>query len=142
MATIEGYDTTASAREGIDGTPSAPDASGVSGAGQARLGALVATAGHDMSNLVRGEIELAKAEVRTDIRRAASGGAIFAVAALCGLSWLIVAGAYLVIAAIAALVGKVMIGRVGATKTSVHEAKESVAMLKQLRPNGGGTDVT
>lgn len=157
MATIERFGTTP-AREGVRGV--ATDA-----VGQTSLGTLVATAGRDMSDLVRGEIELAKAEMKQDIRHAASGGAMFAVAALCGLfcliaasfaaaygihalgitlgwSWLIVAGAYLVIAGLAALIGKVVIGRVGATKTSVREAKDSVAMFKQLRPKGGGDPTT
>lgn len=150
MATIERLHATAPARES--------DVSGVSGAadGHASLGTLVASAGQDVSRLVRDEIELAKAEAKQDAKRAASGGAMFTVAALCGLmclialmaasalgiaalgitlgfSWLIVAGGFFVLAGLTALVGKLVFGRVGATRTSVREAKESVALLKAFK---------
>jgi hypothetical protein len=47
------------------------------------LGQLFASASHDLSALVRSEVELAKAEIRKDVTRAATGGAMFAVAGSC-----------------------------------------------------------
>src|ERR1700740_1994925 len=45
------------------------------------LGDLVATAARDVSQLIRYEIDLAKSELRADLRRAAMAGALFGFAA-------------------------------------------------------------
>ena len=49
------------------------------------LGQLVADASHDVSDLVRHEIALAKAEIREDAKNAALGGAMFGAAGYLGL---------------------------------------------------------
>jgi hypothetical protein len=48
---------------------------------QESLGDLVATAAKDVSQLIRYEIDLAKSELRADLRRAAMAGALFGFAA-------------------------------------------------------------
>ena len=53
------------------------------------LGDLVALATKDLSQLVRYEIDLAKSELRGDIRRVAIGGALFGVAGFFGLGILV-----------------------------------------------------
>jgi hypothetical protein len=52
--------------------------------GDQSLGELVSLAARDISQLVRYEINLAKTELRGDVRRAAVGGVLFAVAAFFG----------------------------------------------------------
>jgi hypothetical protein len=53
------------------------------------LGALIATASRDLSALVRGEIELAKSEVRQEVMNGVKGGAMFGAAAFLSLLALI-----------------------------------------------------
>ncbi|HLJ99853.1 MAG TPA: phage holin family protein [Streptosporangiaceae bacterium] len=53
------------------------------------LGDLVALATKDLSQLVRYEIDLAKSELRGDIRRAAISGALFGIAAFFGVGILV-----------------------------------------------------
>lgn len=53
--------------------------------GEETLGALIATASRDLSALVRSEIELAKAELRVDVKNGATGGAMFGAAAFLGV---------------------------------------------------------
>lgn len=118
------------------------------------LGQLVASASRDLSALVRNEIELAKTELRDDAKAAARGSAMFAVAAFLGvlvlillsiaaaygltaaglhpaIAFLIVAGAYLLIALILALVGKRQVGRIGPPERAIATAKETAAALKR-----------
>jgi hypothetical protein len=52
--------------------------------GQQSLGDLVALAAKDVSQLIRYEIELAKSEVKADVKRAAITGALFGFAAFIG----------------------------------------------------------
>ena len=49
------------------------------------LGALFATASRDLSTLVRSEVELAKAEIRADVKNGVTGGAMFGAAAFLGV---------------------------------------------------------
>ena len=95
----------------------------------ASIGQLVAGIQKDLTALVRGEIELAKAELQQSAARAGLGGALFAAAAFLillavvlgsvalayalvalglhpGWAFLIVAGFYLLLAAILMLVGR------------------------------------
>ena len=44
------------------------------------LGALVADIANDLRSLIRGEIELAKAELKNSVRAGSTGGALLAVA--------------------------------------------------------------
>lgn len=121
------------------------------------LGQLVASASRDLSLLIRSEIELAKSEVRVDLRNAAKGGAMFGVAASLGLlalillsiaaaygltalglhpgwAFLIVAGVYLVVAAILALIGVRAVKKVGPPERTIRTARESVAAITTRRP--------
>lgn len=118
------------------------------------LGELVASAGKDLSTLVRSEIELAKLELTAEAKKAVVGGAMFGVAGVLGLfalimlsfaaafgiaslglaygwSFLIVAGAYLLIAGVAVLVGVGSVKKVGPPKRTLKTTKETVAVLKK-----------
>jgi cellobiose-specific phosphotransferase system component IIC len=119
------------------------------------LGGLVATAFKDVSLLVSGTIELAKAELRDDVKRAAVGvamlgGAAFlsifivtllSIAAAYGLvalglapgwAFLIVAGGYLLIALVLALIGIRALRRIRAPERTIRMAKE---IPQALRPS-------
>jgi hypothetical protein len=97
-------------------------------AGRESLGDLVALAVSDISQLVRYEVDLAKLELKADARRLGIGAALFGMAAFVGClvlmvlsfayayglmavgiwgwaSFLIVAGTYVVLAALAVLIG-------------------------------------
>jgi uncharacterized membrane protein YqjE len=122
-----------------------------------RLQDLVRRLADDSRGMVRSEIELAKLEMREKAQSMATGGAFLAVAAvLLGLmlmslvlaaiwglattlslwlSALIVAGALLVLALIAALVGRTLLRR-GAPPVpegAVAEAQLTVETLKEVR---------
>jgi hypothetical protein len=120
------------------------------------LGALFANASRDLSALVRSEIELAKAEIRVDVENGVKGGAMFgaagflsvlavillSIAAAYGLvaaglhpgwAFLIVAGAYLLLAAALALVGKRTVSKVGPPERTIRTSKETAAFLKNPR---------
>jgi putative superfamily III holin-X len=120
------------------------------------LGQLVASASRDLSLLVRSEIELAKSEVRVDLRNAAMGGGMFGAAGFLGLlaaillsiaaaygltalglhpgfAFLIVAGAYLLVAGILALVGLRAVKKVGPPERTIRTARESVSAITNRR---------
>lgn len=96
---------------------------------ESSIGQLVVAIKDDVSQLVRGQIDLAKAEIRDDVKSASAGGAMFAVAALLllialvlfsialvvvvrntgittGWSFAIVGGGYVLLAGILALIGR------------------------------------
>lgn len=96
---------------------------------ESSIGQLVTAIKDDVSQLVRGQIDLAKAEMRDDVKSASVGGAMFAIAALLvlialvllsfalvvvvrntgittGWSFAIVGGAYVLLAGILAIVGR------------------------------------
>lgn len=120
------------------------------------LGALFANASRDLSNLVHSEIELAKAEIRRDVKNGAAGGAMFgaagflavlavvllSIAAAYGLvaaglhpgwAFLIVAAVYLIVAVLLALVGKGKVSKVGPPERTIRTSKETAAFLKHPR---------
>ncbi len=114
------------------------------------LGQLVATATEDLSNLVRGEIALAKAELKVSASAAGVGGGLFAGAAFLvilaivllaitaalglealglpgWLSFLIVAVFLILVGGVLALIGRSWLKKVGPprrTIQSVHDAKD------------------
>jgi hypothetical protein len=117
------------------------------------LGQLVAQASDDLSGIVRAEIALAKAEMRTDVKNAALGGGLFGAAGYLGLlasialviaaayglvaaglapwlAFLIVAVVLLVVAGILALVGKSRIGKLGRPERTIRSAKDTIAAVK------------
>jgi hypothetical protein len=129
------------------------------------LGALFATASRDLSTLVRSEIELAKAEIRVDVKNGATGGAMFGAAAFLGVlavillsiaaayglvalglhpgwAFLIVAGGYLLLAAILGLVGRKVISKVGPPERTIRTSKETASFLKRPRSDGATADRT
>ena len=132
-------------------------------ASEETLGALLATATRDLSSLVRSEIELAKAEVKVDVKNGVMGGAMFGAAGLLGLlaiillsiaaayglvaaglhpgwAFLIVAAVYLVVAAILAFVGKTAVSKVGPPERTIRTSKETAAFLKSPRTGEAPTN--
>lgn len=120
------------------------------------LGALFADASRDLSKLVHDEIELAKAEIRREVKNGATGGAMFgaagfvvvlavillSIAAAYGLvalglhpgwAFLIVAVVYLVAAVVFALIGKKAVAKVGPPERTIRTSKETAAFLKHPR---------
>lgn len=129
-------------------------ARGTEANGEAKLSALVTTATRDLSTLVREEMALAKAEVKYDMKQAATGGGLFGVAAFCGLfallllsyaaaygvhatglslawSWLIVGGAYLLIALLSAGIGAMRLKSLRIAEATKRTTGESIATLKR-----------
>ncbi len=117
------------------------------------LGQLVADATRDLSGLVRDELDLAKSEIREDVKAGLSGSVMFAAAGFLGLvavillaiaaaygitalglapgwAFLIVTGAFLAIAGVLVLVGIRQVKRVGPPTRTIETTKESVAVLK------------
>lgn len=122
--------------------------------GERTIGQLVSDVSTDISQMMRGEIELAKAEIKQDVTHAGKGAGMFAgagVVALYGLGllflglagviaiWLpwwagllIVAGVLFVIAGILALVGKKQVSQVkGKPARAIDHAQQTVNTLKQ-----------
>ena len=77
MVRIAGVRSTGTRATSGDPAPASPS-------DQESLGDLVALAARDVSQLVRYEINLAKTELRADVRRAAMAGALFGFAAFIG----------------------------------------------------------
>lgn len=117
------------------------------------LGMLFANASRDLSTLVHSEIELAKAELRLDVKNAAKGGAMFGAAGFLGLlaivllsitialfiawlgleawlAFLIVTAFYLLVAGVLALVGKKAVSKVGPPERTLRTSKDTVQFLK------------
>jgi hypothetical protein len=117
------------------------------------IGRLVADASRDISALVQSEIALAKSEIRFSVKAGGIGAAMFAVAGFLGLlitilvsiaiayllvmaglhpawAFFIVAGAYLLLAALLILLGVVMIKKIKAPTQTIATAKEIPAALK------------
>lgn len=135
-------------------TPAVPASQPQPDATSARtLGELVSDVSTDITQIMRGEIELAKAEIKEDVAHAGKGAGLLAGAALFGLygllllllglagviaiwlSWwaglLIVAGVLLVVAAILALVGRKAMQRVkGKPERAIDQAQQTVDSLK------------
>ncbi|GAB7031973.1 phage holin family protein [Streptomyces sp. NPDC021749] len=122
------------------------------------LGQLVATATAEMSALVHDEIALAKAELRQDAKRAGIGSAAFVVAGALalfalpvlsfaaaygihnlglGLAWsfLIVGGAFLVLAGLLALIAMAKIKKIKKPEKSMNSARKTAAVLQNAKPH-------
>jgi len=117
------------------------------------VGQLFSAVSRDLSSLVRSEIELAKAELKDDVRSAGKGGAMLGVAAFLGVlfvilasiaaaygltalglhpawAFLIVAGFYLIVAGVLALVGVKSLKQIKPPELTIKTAKDSAALLK------------
>ena len=126
---------------------------------EATLGALFATASRDLSSLIRSEVELAKAELRDDVKNAATGGAMFGAAAFLsvvaflllsvaaayalvalglhpGWAFAIVAGTYLLLAGLLGLVGKRAVAKMGPPVRTIRTSRDTAAFLKSPRSDG------
>ena len=132
---------------------------------QQTLGQLFAEASRDLSTLVHDEIELAKAEIRQDVKNGVAGGAMFGAAAFVavlavillsiaaayglvalglhpGWAFLIVAGVYLLAAVLFALMGKRAVAKVGPPQRTIRTSKETAAFLKHPRSANVETPTT
>ncbi|RZS79383.1 putative superfamily III holin-X [Motilibacter rhizosphaerae] len=125
----------------------------VPGGEEPSLGKLVASATKDLSALVRAEVELAKTELRNEVKHAVAGSGMFIVAGLLGLLALIMlviaaalgltalglpnSLAFLIVAIVILLVagGLVFIGikqvkRISAPERTIRTTKDSVSLIK------------
>ncbi|WP_018157224.1 phage holin family protein [Demetria terragena] len=121
------------------------------------LGQLVADASSDLSGIVKGELDLAKIELKSEAQKAGKGGAMLAVAgvlALYMLGFLLTAGAWglyaaglspwlaflivalvlLVIVLVLALVGKKQFDKMqGGPKSAIDNAQKTVQAVKPAK---------
>jgi hypothetical protein len=118
------------------------------------LGRLVADASRDISSLIHSEIALAKSELKISVKNGGTGAGLFAGAAFLGvlaiimlsvafayflnmtgldLAWcfLIVFGAYLLIAGLLAYLGIRKVKKVRAPERAIHQAQETKQLLKR-----------
>ena len=118
------------------------------------IGQLVSDVSTDLSQIMRGELELAKAEIKQDVQHAGKGAGMLAGAAVVALygvgilllglaavlaiwlpvwaSLLIVAAVLLVVAGVLAMIGKKQVTQVkGKPEKAITQAQETVATLKQ-----------
>ncbi len=135
----------------------APRAGGVNGES---LGELVSLAVRDVSQLVKWEIDLAKLELRDDLKRLAISGAMLGVAGFVGClvlvllsfaaayglisagiwSWaafLMVSGGYILVAGVAVLIGIRKMRRLSALRRTRASVQGGLAML---RHDGGAEE--
>ena len=118
------------------------------------IGKLVADATRDISSLIHNEIELAKSELKVSVKNGGTGAGLFAGAAFLmllavimisvafayflsmtglHLAWcfLIVFGAYLLLAGLLAFVGVRKVKKVRAPDRAIKQAKETQSVLKR-----------
>ena len=118
------------------------------------LGKLVADASRDVSALLRGEIALAKSELKLSVKAGGLGLGLFAAAAFIAvlaiimlsvalayfihmtgldLAWcfLIVFGLYVLVAALLGLVGYRKVKQVRAPERAIHQAQETKNILRR-----------
>jgi len=125
--------------------------------GERTVGELFAAATADMSALVHDEIALAKAEIRADVKRGVAGsvsGVVAGVVALAaipmlsfaaayglqalgltlGWSFLIVAGAYLLLAALLGFLALRSFKKIEPPRRTIEGAQATADVLKNARP--------
>jgi hypothetical protein len=120
------------------------------------IGRLVSDASRDISSLVQQEIKLAKSELKVSLKAGGAGAGLFVVAAFIALlgvimlsvafaylihwngsglslhwAFLIVAGAYFLIAALLGLIGFRKVKQVKAPERAIHQAQETATALKR-----------
>jgi len=126
------------------------------------LGQLVAEASEDLSELIRYEVALAKAEIKDDVRRGALAGGMFGGAGFllllmtvtlvitagfglvaAGLSawlaFLIVSGALLLLALLLVLVAILLIKRIKPPERAIRSTKLTLAAVKGGRGDTDGS---
>ena len=117
------------------------------------LGELVSTATRDLSALLRTEVQLAKVEIKQEVKAAGTGAGLFggagfaglmaliflSISAAYGISWLgvplgcaffTVGALYLIAAAALALTGKKKISQVGPPEKTLETVKDDIAWAK------------
>ncbi|MDJ0384473.1 phage holin family protein [Streptomyces sp. G-G2] len=122
------------------------------------LGQLVASATAEMSALVHDEIALAKAELRQDVKRVGIGGTAIGIAGVLGIfslpvlsfaaaygihalglglawSFLIVGGAFLLIAGLLALLAVSKFKKVKPPERSIASVKQTAALMGTVKPH-------
>lgn len=123
------------------------------GAAERTLGQLVADATRDISDIVRAEIALAKAELGQDLKNGALAGGMFGVAGYLGFlasitavialgyaltetglpawaAFLIVTGTLLLVAGVLILVGRSRIRRLGPPERAIRSTRETIATVR------------
>jgi hypothetical protein len=131
-----------------------PAASTPAPAEEPTIGRLVVDAQRDISNLIKDEIALVKAELKVSAKYGGTGAGLFAGAAFLGLlavimlsvafayfvsmtglhlAWcfLIVFGAYLLIAGLMALIGVRQVKKVRGPERAIRQAQETKTVLKR-----------
>jgi hypothetical protein len=117
------------------------------------LGQLVAEASQDLSELVRYEVALAKAEIKDDVSRGAKAGGMFGAAGYLALlatitgviaagygltetglpawaAFLIVTGALLLVAGLLVLVAILLIKRIKPPERAIRSTKQTIAAVR------------
>ncbi|MBX6769876.1 MAG: phage holin family protein [Actinomadura rubrobrunea] len=123
------------------------------------LGELVALASSNISTLIRAEMDLAKMELKADAKKAALGGTMFAIAGLIagvivillsiaaayGLvalgvwhwaAFLIVAGAYLLLALVLIGIGYLRIRKIDGARRTRRTLRDDLTMLRRRGDSG------
>ena len=118
------------------------------------IGRLVADASRDISSLIQNEIALAKSELKVSMKYGGTGAGLFAGAAFLGLlaiimlsvafayllsmtglhlAWcfLIVFGAYLLIAGLMAFIGVQKVKKVRPPERAIHQAQETKTIFQR-----------
>lgn len=129
-------------------------------ANDASVGSLVSLAVKDITQLVRYELDLAKIELKTDVRRVGISAALFGVSAFVGClvlmllcfalayglmalgiwgwaSFLITAGACVLLAGLAVGVGVLIIKRFGGLPRTRRTVSDDLALLRRGDGSGG-----
>ncbi len=117
------------------------------------LGQLVAQASQDITEIMRAEVALAKAEIKADVKNGALAGGLFSAAGYIvvlttvllsiaagygltalglapGWAFLILSVVYLLLAGGLVLIGKSRVSRVGPPERTIRSAKETIAAVK------------
>jgi uncharacterized membrane protein YqjE len=135
---------------------------GADGAREASVGELVSYAVKDVAQLVKCELDLAKLELKADVRRVGIAGALLAVAAFVGClvlvllcfafayglvalgiwpwaAFLIVAGSCVLLAALAVLIGYIKVRKLSGMKRTRRTVQDDLALLKRDEVVAGAT---
>jgi uncharacterized membrane protein YqjE len=127
---------------------------GTNGASEASIGELVSFAVKDVSRLVRCELDLAKLELKDDVRRLGIAGALLGIAAFVGClvlvllcfafayglialgiwqwaSFLIVAGTCIVLAGLAVLFGYTKVRKITGFTRTRRTVQDDLALLRR-----------
>jgi hypothetical protein len=124
------------------------------GAPEASVGSLVSLAVKDVTQLVRYELDLAKLELKADLRRLGIGGALLGVSAFIGClvlmlmcfalayglialgiwawaAFLLTAGACVLLAALAIAVGVIMVKRLRGLPKTRRTVQDDIAIMRR-----------